>query len=293
MDERINEFNSNNKLDIGIAMNQLQVMNGFDQAIVELENTQKMCSMLMKTPHYAKMGQEGIFAVVSKAKSLGMDQIEALNGGLYYLQGKVGMPAETMAALIRQKGHSIIKDKASDNSVCILHGKRADNGDTWSISFSVDDAKRAGLLKNMYDKYPAGMLYNRAMSFLARQLFPDIIRGAGYTMDELKEIASNNTSSVVEIQPKLVEVITKEQAEELETILSECDEKYQEAVWNTLKKPPIEIDSLEQLPLALYARISNAARKNRDTYQLALQNQREEISNKYAEEAFEEVANEA
>lgn len=275
-------------------MNQVSVVSGYDQTIAELENTQKMCSMLMRTPHYAKMGQEGIFAVVSKAKSLGMDQIEALNGGLYYLQGKVGMPAETMAALIRQKGHSIIKDKDSNNSICILHGKRADNGDTWTISFSVDDAKRAGLMKNMYDKYPAGMLYNRAMSFLARQLFPDIIRGAGYTMDELREIASNNnTPQVYEAEAKLVEVVTKEQSEELTLVLSECEDKYQEAVWNTLRKAPIDIDSLDQLPAALYTRISNAAKKNRDQYQMTLQKQKETISSEYGEESFEEVANEA
>ena len=173
-------------------MNQLpQSYDEIGKQLVEVESTQKMCQALLKTPHYAKMGSEGIFAIISKARSLGMDLIEALNGGLYYVQGKVGMPAESMAALIRQKGHSITKDAKSSNDVCILHGKRGDNGDTWIISFSMEDAKRAGLAKNMYEKYPGTMLYNRAMSFLARQLFPDVIRGAGYTFDELKEIATN------------------------------------------------------------------------------------------------------
>ena len=153
-------------------MNEVAIrQNNFDVALNDIESTQKVCEKLMKTPHYSKLGQDGIYAVVAKAKSLNINPVEALNGGLYYVQGKVGMSAEMMAALIRQAGHSITKDPKSNESIVILHGRRADNGDTWMTSFSLDDAKRAGLLKNIYDKYPGIMLYNRAMSMLARQLF--------------------------------------------------------------------------------------------------------------------------
>jgi hypothetical protein len=119
----------------------------------EIENTQRAVQALMKTPHYQKMGQDGVFAIYTKARSLGIDPFDALNGGLYFLSGKVGMSTEMMASLIRQKGHSIVKDPKSNNDICILHGKRADNGDTWMVSFSVDDAKKAGLLKNMYEAF--------------------------------------------------------------------------------------------------------------------------------------------
>jgi hypothetical protein len=149
----------------------------------------------MKTKHYQKMGEDGIFAIIQSSKSLGLNPLEGLNGALYYVQGKVGMGSETMNALIRKRGHSIVKDPKSDNTICILHGKRADTGDTWTVRFSVDDAKRAGLFKNMYDKYPGIMLYNRAMSMLARQLFPDIIHNAGYNKDELEEIGYTKASS--------------------------------------------------------------------------------------------------
>lgn len=170
-------------------------------------NTQKICETLMKTPHYQRMGQEGIFAIVAKARSLRIDPLDALNGGLYFVQGKVGMSTEMMASLIRQSGHSVTKDPKSNNTMCILHGKRSDSGDKWTVSFSLEDAKRAGLLKNMYEKYPGIMLYNRAMSMLARQLFPDVIKGAGYTYDELKEIAKNKESDFeCETIPNEIEV---------------------------------------------------------------------------------------
>ncbi len=250
-------------------MNQLAVVDDIAKSMSDVENIQKMAALLMKTPHYAKMGSEGIFAVISQAKSLGMNPIEALNGGLYYVQGKVGMTAETMSRLIRQRGHSISKDVKSDDTVCILHGKRADTGDTWTIRFSTEDAKRAGLFKNMYEKYPSAMLYNRAMSFLARQLFADVIKGAGYTLEELKEISANDHFVPSDKMPQEdVEVlkVSDDQAAELLNIILECSQEYQTKLWSTLKSPPIGVENLEQLPLNLYERIKNAALKKREEH---------------------------
>ena len=241
-------------------------MDDLTRSLAEIENAKKICEALMRTAHYAKMGQEGIFAIVSKAKSLGMDSMEALNGGLYFVQGKVGMPAETMAALIRQKGHSIVKDPKSNDQTCILHGKRGDNGDTWTISFTMDDAKRAGLVKHMYEKYPAAMLYNRAMSFLARQLFPDVIKGAGYTLDELKEIANGktHTADISEISTESLEYISEDEAEYLQNMLDECNAEYIGNFWVFLRKQIPGIEDLKQLPKAMYDRIFKAVSKKRE-----------------------------
>jgi hypothetical protein len=131
------------------------------------------------------LGEAGIFAIIQKAKSLKIDPVDALGGGLYFLNGKTGMSAEMMNTLIRSNGHSIIKDAKSNDNICILHGKRSDNGDTWTESFSIDDAKRAGIYKNVWEKYPRNMCFNRALSNLARQLFPDVIKGC-YEIEELK-----------------------------------------------------------------------------------------------------------
>jgi len=204
---------------------------GFDTMLADVENMQKMCTSLMRTKHYAAMGEAGIFANVQKARSLNVNPLEALNGGLYYVQGKVGMSSEMMASLIRQAGHSIIKDPKSDEKICILHGKRKDNGDTWTITFSMEDAKRAGLAKNMYEKYPSIMLYNRAMSMLARQLFPDVIKGAGYTHEELMEIKESKPQPQA-MQEAIVEVfeekklISSEQVANLQELLKSCPKDY-------------------------------------------------------------------
>lgn len=236
----------------------------FEVLLRDVEMMQKMCSSLIKTKHYQTLGEAGIFAVIQKAKSLNINILEALNGGLYYLQGKVGMSSEMMASLIRQQGHSVIKDQKSDNSVCILHGKRADNGDTWTVSFSMEDARRAGLAKNMYEKYPGIMLYNRAMSMLARQLFPDVIKGAGYTMDELVEIKGNSSPIQHEEVEVVKQLISSEEAEELLDILSGCSDEYVEQVNKFIKREPICAATIHDLPVEFYDRVKKAALKKRE-----------------------------
>ena len=243
----------------------------FEIAIVDIDKTQQICEKLMSTPHYAKMGKEGIYALLAKAKSLNIHPLEALNGGLYYVQGKVGMGAETMNSLIRQRGHSIQKDLKSNDSVCILHGKRADNGDVWTVSFSIEDARRAGLLKNMYEKYPGIMLYNRALSMLARQLFPDVIKGAGYTFEELKEIErskghkeDNFTDTDVEVVPCY---ISQEQADALQSVLNDCDINYLNLFKENLKRMNPPVNAIEEIPQELYPKFLLGAERRRDKFQ--------------------------
>lgn len=233
-------------------------------SLMQIEDTRKICESLMKTPHYSKLGPEGIYAVVSKAQSLGMNPIDALNGSLYYINGRVGMSAEAMASRMRKAGHSIMMDERSTPTCCVLRGKRGDNGDTWIASFSVEDAKKAGIYneRGPWGKYPGDMCYNRAISKMFRQLTPDLSLGVGYTSEELRDIPVVEETKVIEI-PK----ISAEQSRELETIFCQCDPLYLEKVWKTLKKPPIAIESLEQLPANLFERIRTAALKNKEEYQ--------------------------
>jgi hypothetical protein len=155
-----------------------------DNSLMELQSTSSLCAELMKSPFYKKVGAEGIYAIVEMSKSVGVDPRQALNGGLYYAKGKVEMSALMMNQLIRQAGHSITKDKKSDNTICILHGKRADTGDTWVESFSIQEAKTAGIYRNVWISYPKDMVFARALSRLARQLFPDVIKGC-YVQGEI------------------------------------------------------------------------------------------------------------
>jgi len=188
----------------------------------DIDQTQNAVRKLLQTKHFQQLGEAGVFAIIQKAKSLKINAFDALSGSLYYLNGKTGMSAEMMNTLIRSNGHSITKDPKSTETNCILHGKRKDNGDSWTCSFSIEDAKRAGIYneKTPWGKYPSNMCFNRALSNLARQLFPDVIKGC-YEIDELKSFADNtspiNYSRQEASEVEMVVELTEEQIQDFYT----------------------------------------------------------------------------
>lgn len=236
-----------------------------DQAITDFSNTQKLCAMLLKAPHYARIGIEGVFAIIETSKALGIDPRQGLSG-LYYVKGKIEMTARMMNALIRSRGHSITKDKRSDDTLCILHGKRADTGDTWTESFSIKEANSAGLIRQggPWTTFPRDMLFARALSRLARQLFPDLI-GNVYVENEIgldPNISGFPNSSI----PSLPEIpdSSDEPAEVIDIALSDDQVKtltdmlaqlpeYESQVGEFLLKKGIS--RYENIPLETYQKL--------------------------------------
>jgi len=182
-----------------------------NNAITEFQEMSKFVDVLSKNKTYAKFGAEGIMSILSKARSMGMDPLDALNS-FYCVSGRIEMSAQTMNQLIRQHKHSVTKDGRSNDTICILHGKRADTGDMWTESFSIDEAKRAGIYKNAWLTYPRDMLFARALSRLARQLFPDVIKGVYVEGEIPRDIEKTEPSADVEVLKE--ERITQEQYDE-------------------------------------------------------------------------------
>jgi hypothetical protein len=197
-------------------MNQVTVKHEVSPVSVlnELEDMKKLAAGLMKAKHYEKLGEVGVFAVIQKAKSLGMHPIEALNGALYYVNGKVELSGQRMLALIRSHGHSVQMDPKSTETCVIMHGKRRDNGDTWTVSFSIEDAKRAGIYKQTWEKFPKTMCSWRCVSLLGRFLFSDLLADC-YVEGELEEAIPmeerKESNDAMEVVATPMETITPEQ----------------------------------------------------------------------------------
>lgn len=210
--------------------------------LADLQNTEQVVKALMASKHYAKMGSEGIYAIVQKAKSMGISPMDALSGGIYYVQGKCEMSSQMMNRLIRSKGHSIQKDPSSTNSCCILHGRRADNGDKWTVSFSIDDAKNAGLYKpnGPWQKYPDAMCFARALSMLARQLFPDVI---------VDTFVSGEISEAPQLYAPVVQLLSVEQVDELDAMVA-LDDNAEELTTTILNR--IGVKEFEFIPAERY-----------------------------------------
>jgi len=147
-------------------------------------------ALIARTAHASGLyngvgGEAKIMMILLAAKELGVGPCQALNGGIWSIQGKIEISARLMNGLIRRDGHSIQVIR-SDDECCTLKGTRKD-GDSFEVSFTKQDAEKAGLWgSNTWKKYPGDMLYNRCMSRLARRLFSDVI-GQCYIEGEIKD----------------------------------------------------------------------------------------------------------
>jgi len=224
-----------------------------NQQMQEVKAMTEFSKQLLQLPHYKKIGQESVFLIVENALSLGLDPRKALNGGLYVVNGKIEMSGRLMAELIRKAGHSI-RTEENSNQKCTLVGKRADNGDEEKASFSIDEAKKAGIYRNTWEKFPEDMLYWRALSRLARRLFSDVIGGC-YIQGELRDSnysANSHPTTAYDMEIEVTPSLSGEQVKEIESLLkkfSNCEGKTQEIL------DYFEVENLSQLPIDRFDRI--------------------------------------
>lgn len=184
----------------------------------DLNTLQIVAKQASQSKFYTSLGGEsGIMMILLAARELGIPPMQALNGGIHIIQGKVEISARMMGAMIRKSGHKIIIEE-STNEICVLKGVRGDTKETETTSFTIAEAQRAGLVKagGGWTKYPQDMCFARALSRLARRLFSDVV-GIGYVEGEIsqKEI---EISALVENQPVNEPLPIEEQKSEVKPV---------------------------------------------------------------------------
>lgn len=144
------------------------------------------------------LAQSGYFA---DAKSAAQAAVKVMAGdevglgpiasmtGIHIVEGKVTLGANIIAALVRRHPDYDYEVTEHTAQVCTIvftyRGKPAGVS-----TFSIDDAKKAGLLKpnpkSAWNAHPRNMLFARAMSNGAKWYAPDVSAGTPiYTPDEL------------------------------------------------------------------------------------------------------------
>lgn len=139
-------------------------------------------------PKHLRNRPEAMLAVILKGRSLGLDDMQALDS-IDFIDGKAALSGEAMVALVRSKGHSIMWELVPGEK-CTARGRRGDTGDEGEITWTVAMAKEAGLWgRGAWKGYPDTMLTWRAVSQLCRFLYADVLRGVSYTPEEAQEVA--------------------------------------------------------------------------------------------------------
>jgi hypothetical protein len=102
------------------------------------------------------------------------------------IQNKAALKPQGALALIHRSGNFNI-DIEEQNGVCQVAMTRHDTGFSYCAQFTLDDAKRAGLVKpgGAWTTYPTDMLKWRAIARCARVVAPDVLAGL-YLSPELE-----------------------------------------------------------------------------------------------------------
>ena len=147
---------------------------------------------------------ESVLAVMMAGNELGIGPMQALQS-INIIKGKPALSAELMRALVLGAGHQFIVDAGDTTATAKVC--RAGWPEWQSVTFSLEDAKRAGLLNNpTWQKYPRAMLSARVTSEACRLYFPDVIAGMSYTPEEIEAFA---VPAMTEQRPPMREVVAE------------------------------------------------------------------------------------
>jgi hypothetical protein len=111
-------------------------------------------------PAHIKTGVQ-VAAIVMTGRELGMTPMRALRS-LVLVKGKVTESADSMLARFKAAGGRA-QFRTLDETQAVLW-LRHPNGDEHEETFTLADAKRAGIAGEMYSKYPKPMLRSRAIT---------------------------------------------------------------------------------------------------------------------------------
>lgn len=130
---------------------------------------------------------EALLGVILMGRELGISDMTALQR-IQVVRGQVVLSADLIRGLIRRRGHRLEYLERSTTR-CEIVGTRADSGETMSMVWDIEEARRAGLAeRGNWQKFPRQMLDARATTELARALFSDCIGWAVYSAEDFGEV---------------------------------------------------------------------------------------------------------
>lgn len=124
-----------------------------------------------------------ITAAILAGAELGLKPMATLKS-IDVIQGTPALRAHAMRAIVQQQGHDI-ELVHSDDTRCVMRGRRQGSENWQEIEWTVDRARLMGLLgKDQWKKNPKGMLIARATGELSRLIASDALHGMPYASEE-------------------------------------------------------------------------------------------------------------
>jgi hypothetical protein len=146
-------------------------------------------------PNWVKKPQQLVICW-AKAAELGLTPLQAVEG-MMVVNGQLGIRGDLALAMCESSGKLVDTPEVQytgegDELSCTVTVKRKGKKSPRSQSFSIHQAKAAGIYERStaWKGYPERMVYYRALGFILRDVFPDILKGIK-TIEELQDYPDN------------------------------------------------------------------------------------------------------
>ncbi|HEY3268160.1 MAG TPA: hypothetical protein VGM37_14655, partial [Armatimonadota bacterium] len=163
---------------------------------------------------------EATFLIIQKGRELGIPATEALSK-IAVISGKPVCGGELILGLIKSRvGADAVIVEESDSEKCTVSYARPGWDKRRSFTFTMDDARKAGLAgKDIWKQYPANMLRWRCVSIVGRMEFADVIGGL-YVAEELGATIDGETGEIIDIPasaPQQMKTVTQQATQAAQT----------------------------------------------------------------------------
>jgi hypothetical protein len=164
-----------------------------------LEDLQRLGNMCAASGFFQDARQLAQACVkIAAGAEYGLPPVVSMTG-INVIKGRVTLSANVMAAIMKRAGYKL-KTHFDGEDRCTITVIDPDGEVLGESSFSMDDAKRAGLGGDNWKKFPRNMLFARAVSNAARWFAPEVLTGA-ITPEELGEVEEPPVVEVSEAEP--------------------------------------------------------------------------------------------
>lgn len=163
-------------------------------------------------PKHFQGKPEMIMAAVLRGAEIGLAPMQALSN-IAVINGRASIWGDALPALIQRAGHDIDSwlEGDGDGTVAIAEVTRGDTGKVYRRTFSVADAKKAGLWGKAgpWQSYPTRMLQMRARSYAARDGASDALMGL-QVAEEMQDVAApRDVTPPSEARPNLAQRLAR------------------------------------------------------------------------------------
>lgn len=154
----------------------------------DIEEGFRLATMTVKAGLFGIKTPEDAFARMATGMGLGLKAWQSLRG-LCVIHGNVALKADLMMGLcLASPQCEYFRCLRTDDEVALFATKRRGDPET-QLGFTMAQARASGLYQQNanYGKYGAAMLRARAISALAKLVYPELMHGL-YVPEELEEI---------------------------------------------------------------------------------------------------------